>query len=310
MSPTPLEVLRHLNLNHLLAFLAVAEAGSFRSAAARMYITQSALSMQVRQLEDVFGVPVFHRTTRSLSLTGEGKRLLPVVRRLTEDIAQITTELREEGQLQRGVTTLVALPSLATTLLPQILREFGALHPGIQVRLRDADSKTAFDLVLRGEVDMGLLSRGEDQGDLSFTPLFADELFAVVPAQGHPLSQRRRIVMQDLKPYPLLLNPRGVALREMLEHKLQSVGIKPAPVQELVSTYALVALVGAGLGVSVLPRMAVARADLLGCRTLTIQDGGARDIGLVLYRRRSISPAAEALRAFIRSTLPATLQSK
>lgn len=310
MIPAPLEVLRRLNLNHLLAFLAVTEAGSFRSAATRMHITQSALSMQVRQLEDVFGVPLFHRTTRSLSLTGEGERLLPVVRRLTEDIAQVTTELREEGQLQRGVTTLVALPSLTATLLPQILREFGTLHPGIQVRLRDADSKTAFELVNRGEVDMGLLSIGDDQDELSFTPLLADELFAVVPAEGHPLSHRRLISMQDLKPYPLLLNPRGVALREMLEHKLLSVGIKPAPAQELVNTYALIALVGAGLGVSVLPRMAVAKADLLGCKTVKLQDGGARDIGLVLSRRRSVSPATEALRAFIERTLTARSQHR
>ncbi len=306
MVPSPLEVLRRLNLNHLLAFLAVKEAGGFRSAAAKMHITQSALSMQVRQLEEAFGVPLFHRTTRSLSLTTEGARLLPVVRRLSEDIAQVTTEFREEGQLQRGVTTLVTLPSLMATLVPQILREFGALHPGIQVRLRDADSKTAFELVRRSEADMGLLSRGDDEDELSFSPLIVDELLAVVPAEGHPLSQRRRISLKDLKPYPLLLNPRGVALREMLEQKLQSVGIKPAPAQELVNTYALIALVSAGLGVSVLPSMALTQAHLQGCKVLKLHDGGARDIGLVLARRRSLSPATEALRGFIERTFSTT----
>ena len=306
MAPSPLEVIRRLNLNHLLAFLAVTEAGSFRSAATRMHITQSALSMQVRHLEDVFGVSLFHRTTRSLSLTGEGTRLLPVVRRLTEDIAQVTTELREEGQLQRGVTTLVALPSLTATLLPRILRDFGALHPGIQVRVRDADSKTAFELVRRAEVDMGLLSKGDDEDELTFSPLIVDELIAIVPAEGHPLSQRRRIALHDLKTFPLLLNPRGVALREILEQKLLAAGIKPAPTQEFVNTYAIIAMVGAGLGVSVLPSMALTRADLQGCKVLKLQDGGAREIGLALSRRRSLSPATEALRGFIERTLTAT----
>lgn len=94
--PIPTEVLRRLNLNHLLGFLAVAEAGSFRAAAGHMHVSQSALSVQVRQLEEVFGVPLFHRTTRSVTLTVEGERLLPVVRRLAGDMAQVTLELREK----------------------------------------------------------------------------------------------------------------------------------------------------------------------------------------------------------------------
>lgn len=302
-TPAPLEVLRHLNLNHLLAFLAVAEAGSFRSAAAKMHMSQSALSVQVRQLEEVFGVALFHRTTRSVTLTVEGERLLPVVRRLTEDMAQVTMELREEAQLQRGVTTLAVLPSLAAALLPDILREFAALHPGIQVRVHDADSKAAFELVRRGEVDMGLLARGEKLIDLDFIPLMEDELLAVVPADGHPLSGRRRVTLRDVAAFPLLLNPRGVALRETLDIRLRAIGVTPTPAQELVGTHALVALVGAGLGVAVLPRLALATVDVRGCRLLKLRDGGAREVGLVLPQRRSASPATEALRTFVEGRL-------
>lgn len=303
-APQPLEVLRRLNLNHLLAFLAVADSGSFRSAASRLHVSQSALSVQVRQLEEVFGVPLFHRTTRSVSLTSEGERLLPVVRRLTGDLAQVTMELREEAQLQRGVTTLAVLPSLAAALMPRILREFAALHPGVQVRLRDADSKTAFELVRRGEVDMGLLSPGSDNlQDLAFTPLLEDELMAVVPADGHALSMRQRVSLQDLAAFPLLLNPRGVALREMLETRWRSVGVVPAPAQELVGTHALVALVSERLGVSVLPRLALATVDVRGCRMLRIRDGGTRQVGLLLPSRRSRSPATEALRGFVEGLL-------
>jgi DNA-binding transcriptional LysR family regulator len=306
----PPQLPRRLNLNHLPVFLAVADSGSFRAAAARLHVSQSALSVQVRQLEEVFGVPLFHRTTRSVSLTGQGERLLPVVRRLAGDIAQVTIELREEAQLQRGVTTVAVLPSLGAALMPRILREFAALHPGVQVRLRDADSKTAFDLVRRGEVDMGLLCGADDLQELAFIPLLEDELMAVVPAAGHALSARQRVTLQELSSFPLLLNPRGVALREMLETRLRAVGVVPAPAQELVGTHALVALVGAGTGVSILPRLALATADVRGCRVLKLRDGGTRQVGLLLPSRRSRSPATEALKSFIERLLRPAAQRR
>ncbi|QJW83351.1 LysR family transcriptional regulator [Ramlibacter terrae] len=109
------QLLERLNLNHLPAFLAVAEHCSFRAAAQRMHISQSALSVQIRQLERMLGVPLFHRTTRSVNLTAEGQRLQAVARRATEELGQIAMELREDAQLQRGVVNVAVLPSLAAT---------------------------------------------------------------------------------------------------------------------------------------------------------------------------------------------------
>lgn len=201
------------------------------------------------------------------------------------------------------MTTLAVLPSLAAALLPDILRGFAAVHPGIHVRVRDADSKTAFELVRRGEVDMGLLSADDKLADLDFLPLLDDELLAVVPAQGHPLSGRQRVTLQDVAAFPLLLNPRGVALRETLEARLRATGITPEPQQELVGTHALVAMVGAGLGVSVLPRLALATVDVGRCKLLKLRDGSSRQVGLLLPQRRSRSPATEALKAFVEQAL-------
>lgn len=108
-------LLSRINLNHLPGFLAVAEHSSFRAAAQRMHISQSALSVQIRQLEQMLGVPLFHRTTRSVNLTSEGQRLHSVARRVTEELGQVAAALQEDAQLQRGVVNVAVLPSLAAT---------------------------------------------------------------------------------------------------------------------------------------------------------------------------------------------------
>lgn len=283
-----------VNLNHLPAFLAVAGSGSFRAAAAQLHVSQSALSIQIRQFEEVLGVPLFHRTTRSVALTREGQRLLPVARRLCEDVAQIAQDFRDEAELQRGVVTIVTLPSLAAAVAPRLLRGFAAHSPGIRIGLRDLDSRLAVEALDRGEADLGLLSHNPRLQQHRFVALMDDELLAVVPASGHALSERRRLRLRDLLAHPLLLNPRGVDLRETVEARFTQQGLVPAPAQELVGSHALVALVAAGQGVSILPRLALATARMEGCRAIRLLDGGSRQLGLVVPKGRSLSPAAQA----------------
>lgn len=294
-----LELLHGINLNHLLGFMAVAETGSFRAAALRMHISQSALSVKIRQLEQTVGVSVFHRTTRSVALTAHGQRLQATARRVSADLSQVLAELREESQLHRGVVTVAVLPSLASTVMPRAMKAFAKAHPGIDVRLRDADSKRAVELIRQGDADMGLLSRNDQLHELAFTQLFRDAFFAVVPAQGHALSARKRIALADLAGYPLLLNPRGVDLREVLQGMFSQAGITPRPAQELVGTHALVSLVAAGFGISVLPRMALAGLQGGPCHFIPLRGGEARDVGVMLPTRRSPSPACSAFKAFL-----------
>ncbi len=296
-----LDLLHRLNLNHLVGFLAVADAGSFRAAAARLHISQSALSVQIRQLEQTLGVALFHRTTRSVALTGEGRRLDTVARRIGMDLGQVATELKEEAQLQRGVVTVAALPSLATTLMPRAMRAFAARHPRVEVRLRDADSQRAVELIRQGEADLGLLSRHDALHGLVFTALFDDPFLAVAPAEGHGLSGRRTVALAELARHPLLLNPRGVDSREMLEQAFRAVGIVPRAAQELVGTQALLALVGAGFGIAVLPRMALAGVSTAHYRTLRLREPAHRVIGILVSARRALPPAARALQGFLQT---------
>lgn len=293
--------LSRINLNHLPGFLAVAEHSSFRAAAQRMHISQSALSVQIRQLEQMLGVPLFHRTTRSVNLTSEGQRLHSVARRVAEELGQVAAALQEDAQLQRGVVNVAVLPSLAATWVPGAMRAFASRHPGIDVRLGDADSRRCADLVRQGNVHMALMSHGPSFGakeDMDFTPLFRDDFVAVVPA-GHTLSSRRTISLAELARFPLLLNPRGVDLREMLQVLFEAEKLTLQVVQEMTGTHALVALVAAGYGVSIQPRMALSGLALPGCNVVKLRGGSGRDIGVMLPARRSHSPATLAFRDFL-----------
>ncbi|MCJ0764365.1 LysR family transcriptional regulator [Variovorax terrae] len=295
------QALHPLNLNHLLTFMAVAEVRSFRTAAGLVHLSQSALSVQVKQLEDALGVAVLHRTTRSVTLTREGERLYAVIKPLVNEVAQVASELKGEAALQRGVVRVAVLPSLASTLLPQVIRGFNALHPGIDIRMQDVDSRRALELVRDGEVDISLMSRNMRLLDMAFEPLFQDDFLAVVPAAGHPLSARSRVRARDLAAFPLLLNPRGVDLREALERIFEADGIQVQPTQELTGTHALVSLVGLGLGVSVQPRISLYGLDLSRCRLLDFLPRSSREIGVVTLRHRSASPAIAAFRGFMAS---------
>jgi LysR family carnitine catabolism transcriptional activator len=300
MSTTPwLDLLHRLNLNHLVGFLAVAEAGSFRAAAARLHMSQSALSVQVRQLEQRLGVALFHRTTRSVALTDEGRRLDAVARRIGADLGQVAAELKEEAQLQRGTVTVAALPSLATSWMPRAMRAFQLRHPQVELRLRDADSLRAVDLLRQSEVDLAVLSQHGQMHGMAFTPLFHDPYLAVVPASGHALSRRRQIGLTELARYPLLLNPRGVDSREILEQAFVAAGLQVQPAQELVGTPVLLSLVLSGFGVAVLPRMAMADAPPEPYRILPLHESPQRTVGILTAARRALSPAALAFRAFL-----------
>jgi DNA-binding transcriptional LysR family regulator len=259
------------------------------------------LSVQIRQLERMLGVPLFHRTTRSVNLTAEGQRLHGVARRVAEELGQIALELRENAQLRRGVVNVAVLPSLAATWVPRAMRAFATLHPGVDIRLRDADSRHCADLVRQGDVHMALMSRNTAVAvvaDMDFKRLFRDYFVAVVPA-GHALSSRKTVALVDLAKQPLLLNPRGVDLREILHEMFQAEKLAPHVAQELVGTHALLALVASGFGVSIQPRMALSGLATPGCSVLKLRGGAGRDIGVMLSTRRSHAPATLAFKDFL-----------
>lgn len=291
-----------LNLNHVLTFLAVAEAGGFRAAAEQLHVTQSAISIRVRQLENQIGIPLFHRTTRTVELTTAGLRLLTAARRIKAEAESIAAELSEEAKLRTGKIEVASVASAAASLLPTLISRFGERYPGIIFKLFDVESSRALAMIRNGEVDIGILPSTDQVMRFEVDLLFRDEYVAVVPATGHALSDRETVSLAEVARYPLLLNPRGVVLRDAIDRSFRELGIEPEPFHETYNALTLIALTRTNLGITILSRMSLHGVELSGCRVVSLSEPLAREIVMVRPKGKADTPAAAAFRAFVKAT--------
>ncbi len=295
-----LALLRRLNFNHLVSFLAIAEFQSFRAAASQLHISQPALSAQIHRFEETLGVPLFHRTTRSVELSAEGKRLLPLARQLAHEMSIVASAFREEAALHQGVVSLATIPSIASSILPSVLKALAVAHPGLQVRLLARESsKDVGDMVRHGDADIGLLRFSDDDKDLKLTLLYDDEFVAVVPVAQPRFARAKHVTLRQLSEFPFFMQPRGSPMYEVLDSYVRQHGITLDVRQELLQAESVVAFVSEGLGVAILPAGSLARLNLEGCRVLAVRGVKSRAVGLAVSPRRSSSPGAVAVHRFI-----------
>ncbi len=299
MNENWMPTLRRLNLNHLTAFCAVVQHLSFRAAAKELHISQSALSVQIGQLESAVGVQLLQRNTRSVSLTAEGARLNEVFERSGVELARVITQLKAEGRLKTGGILVAVLPSLVATYMSVLLPMFRSKYPGITVKVRDIDSRRAYEQISQGAVDIGVLSRSSRAAGVPFLPLFRENLLTVVPVDYTEFDGVDVVGIEELIHRPLLLNPPGVDLRDQLDVLFQNEGFTVEAAQELTGTSSLVALVSSGMGATILPRSSLHGLDLGRCRLLNFRPPAFREIGVVTPPGRTLSPAATAFRDFL-----------
>jgi DNA-binding transcriptional LysR family regulator len=304
------QALSRVNLNQIMAFLVVAEEKSFRSAALRMHLSQSAVSVQVQQLERVLGVVLFHRTTRSVALTREGASLAEVAQRVTTDLAGIATALREVAQLQKGVVTVVAMPTFAYMLLPHLMSGYAELHPNVDVRLLDFDSPKALDILQQGQADLAVLARTPHMEAFEFVHLFEDELVVLAPAASSLLEGRLELSIEEVAGEPWVLSPRGSQTRTLIEQIFARAQCTLHVRQECQRPQTLLALVENGLGMTILPRASLVDMNLSRVRIARLQTRPMREVGIVTLRNMSLSPAAQSFKEFLVLACPQSMQSR
>lgn len=293
----------NLNLAQILTFIAVAESRGFRQAATALNLSQSAVSARVRQLEETLGVRLLNRTTRAVSLTAEGARMLSAAGHAIGDLQRLATQLRDEASLQRGRVTVTALPSVAATLLPVELQAFGTRHQNLRVSLIDCVADRAVALVAAGDADLAVTTPILGRPDLVFTPLFREECLVVVQ-KAHPLARRRSTDLETISRELLLLPIRGAGFRDTIEAHFAEAGITLRHEHEAAHLTTLIRLAEIGMGVSFVPELFVSKLDLSRCTTLRLRPRAMwRDIGIVTRRGVSASPAAAAFIAFLTERL-------
>jgi DNA-binding transcriptional LysR family regulator len=295
-----------LNLREIRAFVAVAHAGNFTRAAAQLHLSQPALTVQIRQLEETVGARLFDRNSRSVALTQTGRELLPILRRSLDDMERVLRDARALGEGMGGTIRLACLPTFAASVLPDLIRAFREQVPRAGFQIRDAVASTVVDLVRNEEVDIGLTGGDVIDASLEILHSGSDQLVAVCP-RTHPLARKRRIAVTDLARWPLVLTASGTSVRSVVDAALNAAGCAAEVACEPTYMMTAVAMVRGGLGVTILPataREVLAEPDLV---SRPIDDPAfVRATALVKKRGRTLPRVTEAFIELFLSRLSRT----
>lgn len=278
-----------VNLKILSTFLAVAENRSFRLAAEQLHVSVPAVSMQVKQLENRLGVALLQRTTRKVELTREGEQLMISARRAMAEVDAALMAIQQAANAQQGQLMFACVPTVAGSRLPALLTDFARSYPRISVGVRELAQPELLEAVRRREVDFGIGPVAARPGELLFEPLFTEEIIALLPPL-HPSVRRDGISLRELSGWPLLAL--GASdFRKQLEAALEAEGLTPELNYEFTHASTMVAMVEAGLGVAILPAVAVPRNSPLTSVRIS-RPAMTRTIAVVTIRGHTLSPAA------------------
>ena len=291
----------NVTVRQISAFLSVAQTGSFTAAATRLHLTQSAVSVLVSELEGQFGLRLFHRTTRLVQLTDAGREFCPVAEKVLADLTNALASSKELVAKRRGRVTVAATPLMASIWLPKIIGEYAAMYPGIKVILQDTLASLIQPKVRDAEVDFGIGTFERSGRELVAEPFMADTLVLACPA-GHPLAGKASVAWQDLAGHPFISLTPDNSVGQLIKKCRIDAGLELQDAYEVAYLSTVVGMVDAGLGVAVLPSYAspMTRVYKIEVKKM-VKPAIRREISFITRQGRTLSPAAESFKTFIRA---------
>jgi DNA-binding transcriptional LysR family regulator len=281
----------------LIAFVAIADRGSFRDAAVHLNLSHTAISHRIRKLEEELGQKLFLRTSREVSLTQSGLDLLPKVKQTLGHLTTSLDELRQSGRGRQDNLSIACLPTIATGRLPQILRHFQSFHPNVVVQIYDKSASEITDLVEAGKVEFGITLISSHRWDFDIEVL-TDDPFILVCPQGHPLADKDSVNWADLAGHALIRVSQQSGNRMIIDDALAEDGERLDWRYEAQHLQTAVAVARSGVALAVVPRMAFAFGDETGLRLISLNNPSVkRQLGIVSRRGVPLSPLAEKLRS-------------
>jgi len=297
-----------MELHQLRYFCAVARTGNFTRAAEEQHVAQPSLSQQIRKLEDELGAKLFDRFPRFAKLTEFGRAFLPKASAILQQVGEARTEIQEMSQAEVGTVSIGAIPTIAPYFLGPVLGRFARRHPGFAVHITEEITPILLDYLRHGRVDLILLALPVRGDDITFEELFREPIYAALP-HGHRLASRRTIRhLAELRDDPFLLLSEGHCFRENVLSACRRSRVRPNVVFESGQFSTILSMVATGIGVSVVPAMAI--EDRPRCRFVPIADERAvRIVGLVQRKHRFPTRAQSALVEEVRRTALARSKS-
>ena len=293
---------RQPTLKQLKYLTAVAEHGHFGQAAKACHVSQSTLSAGVQELEDTLGVSLVERNNRNVLLTILGQEVVGRARSILTDIDELVTQCDAAGEPFSGKMRLGVIPTIAPYLLPKLLQEMRNQHPEFTLFIREDLSQALVDSLHAGELDVLLLALPFPADNVDVMPLMKDE-FLLASNSEHPLAGAVQIRPEDLQGEGLLLLEDGHCLRD---HALEACELRDAQLNipyQATSLATIVQMVANGIGITLLPEMAV-NAGIAAGTDLVVRpfdrDGVARSIGLMWRKKTPRQTEFRLLGDFIR----------
>lgn len=286
-----------MELRQLEYFVAVAEEANFTRAAARVHVSQSGISAQIRQLENDLGAPLFDRSTRVAALTVAGEAALAHARAALAAARAVRDAVDDVNRLLRGRLEVGMVTACTVTPLFDALSSFHRAHPGVDVSLKEDNSDRLVDNVRAGAVDLALVGvAGAAPAGLHSFTVVRERLVAAVP-DNHPLAQLSSVTLADVCTHPLVTLPTGTGIRTVLDRGCADLNCRPSIALQASAPDAVADLATRGLGVAILSEsMATSYPDLA---SRVIADVDVEAV-LALVWRPKISPALRELLSYTR----------
>lgn len=292
----------------LQVFHAVAKHLSFTKAAEALFMTQPAVTFQIKQLEEHFNTRLFERGHGRISITPAGQIVLEYAERILALSAELDTRLKEMTGEVAGLLLIGASTTIAEFMLPKVLGEFKSLHPKVMPRLFVANSEAVESRVAAHTLDIGFIEAPSHLQGVASDVCCEDEL-VVVCAPAHALTQSRSVAPRQLSQYPYISRESGSGTREVVDRYFQQAGIEPESldvVMELGSPEALKGLVATGLGFTIMSRSTVENELLLGkLASVPLAPRLIRSLSVVYPREKFRSRLANTFIEFARQRLSA-----
>jgi len=301
-----------MELRTLKYFLSLFENDSFTAAARENFISQPAISIQLKNLQRELGIRLYETRGRKLSFTEAGMIVVDYARRVAGLEKQLLEHINDIQELKKGRISLGTIDAASIYVLPEVFRIFRELYPGIEINLEIAATYPLFRELEKGELDLVVGTLPLDlTSDYEVYDIFSEPMVFICPRE-HPLTDKAGVEPQDLEQYPFILFRKGSVTRGIIEKELNSKGVAPDVSMAIDSQEAIKHLVSSGLGLSVLPMKTVeyeiktGELSILDVRGISLR----RDIGLILPVSRYLPMTVRAFLGAMKAVMEVNLPGK
>lgn len=291
-----------MDVRQLSALVAIADHGTFSAAARALYTVQSNVSGHIAKLEKELGVTLVDRAQGGL--TDEGARVVERARRILHEIDDIAADIASRDAEISGDARIGVIGTTARWLMPQLLGAVDRQHPSVHTIVHEGATSTLIPAVLSGQLNAAIVHLPIDDPELIIEPLFAEDLLVLAHAR-HPLADHEVLPLAQLAEVPLLLPPKGAALRRVLDRAAASVGVSLRAQAEIDGVRLLASLAFDGYGASIVPATAVPRWLTGEFRRIRVPELPRRVVAFARRRRPAPSAATQAVEAVLREVIDA-----